>query len=75
MAKLANNKLIVADAFGGKLAVVDLDAGKVESVREIPAHNISHMAWLPASGEKNGAPTTPSLPSSRTDSNASIGRT
>ncbi len=33
-------KLIVADSFGGRLAVVDTGTGAVESVRQIPAHNI-----------------------------------
>jgi YVTN family beta-propeller protein len=33
-------KLIAADAFAGKLAVVDMPRGAVESVRSIPAHNI-----------------------------------
>src|SRR5262245_40920776 len=37
-------KLIVADAFGGRLAVVDLRRGEVESVRELPAHNIGGLA-------------------------------
>jgi YVTN family beta-propeller protein len=33
-------KLVVADAFGGRLAVIDPGKGAVESVRELPAHNI-----------------------------------
>src|SRR5205814_2245647 len=33
-------KVIVADAFGGRLAVVDVRRGEVESVRVLPAHNI-----------------------------------
>src|SRR5207253_3207328 len=32
------NKVIVADAFGGKIAVVDVARGSVESVRRLPAH-------------------------------------
>lgn len=32
--------LLVADAFGGKLAVIDRAEGKISSVREIPGHNI-----------------------------------
>jgi len=34
----------VADAFGGRLAVIDPETGAVESVREIPAHNIRGLA-------------------------------
>ncbi len=37
-------KLIVADAFGGKLAVIDLAALEVERVVEIPGHNIRGLA-------------------------------
>jgi YVTN family beta-propeller protein len=37
-------KLLVADAFGGRLAVVDPATGAVESVRELPAHNIRGLA-------------------------------
>jgi YVTN family beta-propeller protein len=36
-------RMIVADAFGGKLAVVDLQHGLVESVRDLAAHNIRGM--------------------------------
>ena len=39
-----SRKLIVADSFGGRLAVVDLDDGKVESDRLLPAHNIRGLA-------------------------------
>ena len=38
-------RLIVADSFGGRLAVVDVERGEVESVRRIPAHNIRGLAW------------------------------
>jgi mono/diheme cytochrome c family protein len=38
------NKLVVADAFGGKLAVVNVERGVVESVRAVPAHNIRGLA-------------------------------
>jgi len=44
-------KLIVADAFGGGLAVVDLKRGEVDSVRTLPAHNIGGLA-LSADGER-----------------------
>ena len=33
-------RLIVADAFGGKVAVIDAATGALESVRELPAQNI-----------------------------------
>lgn len=36
----SDRRLIVADAFGGRLAILDPAAGKVESVREVPGHNI-----------------------------------
>lgn len=36
----ADNKLIVADTFGDRLAVVDVPRGAVESMRTLPAHNI-----------------------------------
>src|SRR5262249_51232050 len=37
-------RLVVADAFGGRLAVLDPARGEVESVRVIPAHNIRGLA-------------------------------
>jgi YVTN family beta-propeller protein len=37
-------KLIVADAFGGNLAVVDLRRRTLDSVRRLPAHNIGGLA-------------------------------
>jgi YVTN family beta-propeller protein len=37
-------RLIVADSFGGRLAVVDVERGEVESVRKLPAHNIRGLA-------------------------------
>jgi YVTN family beta-propeller protein len=40
-------KLIVADAFGGQLAVVDVKRGRLESVRTIPGHNIRGLALSP----------------------------
>jgi len=36
--------LVVADAFGGRLAVVDIGRGEIESVRTLPAHNIRGLA-------------------------------
>ncbi len=44
-------KVVVADAFGGKLAVVDAERGLVESVRTIPGHNIRGLA-LSADGKE-----------------------
>ena len=40
-------KLVVADAFGGRLAVVDPKRRAVESVRPLPAHNIRGLAFAP----------------------------
>lgn len=39
--------LVVADAFGGRLALVDLAAGSIRSVRSLPAHNIRGLALAP----------------------------
>ncbi|HVW02919.1 MAG TPA: hypothetical protein VHB77_21345 [Planctomycetaceae bacterium] len=36
-------RFVVAEAFGGRLAVLDPQSGKVESVRELPAHNIGDL--------------------------------
>ncbi len=44
-------KLVVADAFGGRLAVVDAERGIVESVRSVPGHNIRGLA-LSADGKQ-----------------------
>jgi len=41
------NQLLVADAFGGFLAVIDLASFKVSSVRKLPAHNIRGLARSP----------------------------
>jgi cytochrome c peroxidase len=41
---LGDTKLVVADAFGGRLAVVDLARGAVESVRTLPGHNVRGLA-------------------------------
>lgn len=37
-------RLIAADAFGGRLVVIDPASGKIESVRELTAHNIRGLA-------------------------------
>jgi cytochrome c peroxidase len=39
--------LLVADAFGGKLALVDFRKGSLASVRALPAHNIRGLALAP----------------------------
>ncbi len=44
-------KIVVADAFGGRLAVVDVEHGIVESVRSVPGHNIQGLA-LSADGKQ-----------------------
>ena len=41
------SRLVVADAFGGRLAVVDLHRRAIESVRSLPAHNIRGMTFSP----------------------------
>ena len=37
-------KLVVADAFGGRVAVIDPKTAEVEAVREFPGHNIRGLA-------------------------------
>ncbi|MHB1423540.1 MAG: cytochrome c peroxidase [Gemmataceae bacterium] len=44
-------KIVVADAFGGRLAVVDAERGVVESLRSVPGHNIRGLA-LSADGKE-----------------------
>src|SRR5262249_18742513 len=41
---VGGDQLVVADAFGGQLATVDLGRGEVRSVRTLPAHNIRGLA-------------------------------
>jgi YVTN family beta-propeller protein len=41
---VADAKLVVADAFGGGLAVIDIRRGEVDSVRSLPGHNIRGLA-------------------------------
>ncbi|RUL88745.1 cytochrome c peroxidase [Tautonia sociabilis] len=48
---VGGGKAIVADAFGGRMAVVDGDSMAVESVRELPGHNIRGLA-LSAGGDR-----------------------
>jgi YVTN family beta-propeller protein len=45
------DKVIVADSFGGRLAVIDLRRGVLESDRLLPAHNIRGLA-LSADGTR-----------------------
>jgi YVTN family beta-propeller protein len=45
------DRVVVADAFGGRLAVVDTERGLVESVRTLPGHNIRGLA-LDADGKQ-----------------------
>jgi YVTN family beta-propeller protein len=42
-----STKLVVADAFGGRLAVVDTTRRAIDRVRSIPGHNIRGMAFTP----------------------------
>ena len=39
-----DDHLVVADSFGGKLALIDLSQNQVERVLELPAHNIRGLA-------------------------------
>ncbi len=41
------SKLVVVDAFGGRLAVVDARRRSIESVRSLPGHNIRGLAFAP----------------------------
>jgi YVTN family beta-propeller protein len=40
-------ELVVTDAFGGRLALIDVRRGAVESVRTVPAHNIRGLVRSP----------------------------
>jgi YVTN family beta-propeller protein len=48
---LGGDRLLAADAFGGRLAVVDVGRGAPESVRSLPAHNLRGLA-LSADGKE-----------------------
>ncbi|HTN73985.1 MAG TPA: cytochrome c peroxidase [Pirellulaceae bacterium] len=37
--------LVVADAFGGQLAIVDTQTNKLHSLRSLQAHNIAGLTW------------------------------
>ena len=41
---VAENKLVVTEAFGGRLALIDPLAAKVDTVRSLPGHNIRGLA-------------------------------
>jgi DNA-binding beta-propeller fold protein YncE/cytochrome c peroxidase len=43
-------RVVAADAFGGRLAVVDPEQGRLEAVCTIPAHNIRGLALSPDGG-------------------------
>lgn len=43
----AHGRLLVADAFGGRLALVDLARGVVADWRQLPAHNIRGLGLSP----------------------------
>ncbi len=42
-----DSHLIVGDAFAGRLAILDLPAGKLQRVHEFPAHNIRGLSVTP----------------------------
>lgn len=44
-------RLLVADSFGGNVAIVDPKEGTIESVRSLPAHNIRGLAIHPKTDE------------------------
>src|SRR5262249_34753650 len=46
---LDEQQLLVADAFGGRLALVDVGRGEVESVRSLPVPNIRGLSLSPYS--------------------------
>ena len=43
--------LVVAEAFGGQVALIDSESGRMTSVRELPAHNTRGLA-ITADGER-----------------------
>jgi YVTN family beta-propeller protein len=45
-----DKKLVVADSFGAKLAIVDTAAGKLERVHELPGHHIRGLGVTPDGG-------------------------
>ena len=42
-----DTRLIVADSFGSRLAMIDVAAGKVTHFRDIPGHNVRGLATTP----------------------------
>jgi YVTN family beta-propeller protein len=42
------SKLVVADAFGGRLAMIDVKSRAIDSVRTFPGHNIRGLAFDPS---------------------------
>lgn len=59
-------RLVVADAFGGHLAVINAATADVESVRELPAHNMRGLS-LSADGERLFVAHQSLSPRARTD--------
>ncbi|MCG8585856.1 MAG: hypothetical protein MI757_14205 [Pirellulales bacterium] len=45
--RLDDSRLLVADAFGGRLAVIDLESHKVSVLHSLPAQNIRGLALSP----------------------------
>ena len=39
-----DDRLLVADSFGGKLALIDLSRNQIERILELPAHNVRGLA-------------------------------
>ena len=44
-------KVLVADAFGSRLAVIDAESGQIDSLREIPAHAIRGLRLHPTKSQ------------------------
>ena len=44
-------KLVVADAFGSRLAVIDPESGQIDSIREIPAHSMRGLCLHPTKAQ------------------------
>ncbi len=61
-------KVLVGEAFGGRIAVVDLTSQTLESIREIPGHNLRALA-LSADGQRVLIAQQVLIPNARTDLN------
>ncbi len=42
--RVGSHRLVVADAFGGNIAVIDVEQYEIESIRELPGHNLRGLA-------------------------------